>query len=120
MSQGRTSEIRGQTLTLVTALALLLSAATLAAPMPPRWHPPRWWLREAVCIHRHEGAWNDETGNGYSGGLQFLPSTWASVGGVGRPSQATPREQLYRAWLVWLRDGHSWREWGSARACGLT
>ena len=24
-----------------------------------------------------------------------------------------------RAWLVYLRDGHSWREWGTAGQCGL-
>jgi hypothetical protein len=105
---------------------MLFATAALAAPMPRRWHAPRWWLREAVCIHDHEGAWNDETGNGYSGGMQFLPSTWASVGGMGRPSAASPREQLYRAYLVWDRDAGkphdgkgSWREWGTAGICGL-
>jgi hypothetical protein len=38
-------------------------------------------------------------------------SHWASV--------FSPREQLYRSYLVWRRDGGSWREWGTARACGL-
>jgi Transglycosylase-like domain len=84
-----------------------------------RWRAPRWWLPQAVCIHEHEGAWDDDTGNGYYGGMQFLLSTWQSVGGRGRPDQASPREQLHRAWLVYLRDGHSWREWGTAGACGL-
>lgn len=57
--------------------------------------------------------------------MQFLASTWMGVGGrvAGRPlhwaSLATPHEQLYRAWLVWKRDGGSWREWGTARSCGL-
>jgi hypothetical protein len=89
---------------------------------PPHWHAPAWWLPQALCIHRHEGAWDANTGNGYYGGFQFMASTWASVGGstvalvAGR---ASPREQLFRAWLVWARDGHSWREWGTARACGL-
>ena len=74
-----------------------------------------------MCIHRHEGAWNANTGNGYFGGMQFLASTYRSVGGRadGRADLDTPREQLYRAWLVWRRDGGSWREWGTARACGL-
>ncbi len=72
-----------------------------------------------MCIHQHEGAFNANTGNGYYGGFQFLLGTWASVGGVTRPDLATPREQLYRAWRVWLRDGHSWREWGTAGMCGL-
>jgi len=87
--------------------------------MPRDWHAPPWWLAQAVCIHDHEGAWSDETGNGYSGGMQFTPYTWASVGGQGRASQWPPREQLYRAWLVYLRDGSSWREWGTAGMCGL-
>jgi len=51
--------------------------------------------------------------------MQFLLSTWRGVGGLARPDRATPREQLYRARLVYLQDGHSWREWGTARACGL-
>ncbi len=58
----------------------------------------------------------------YGGGWQFLPSTWASVGGSGDVyaiARTPPREQLYRAWLVYLRDGHSFREWGTAGACGL-
>ena len=94
--------------------------------MPHHWHAPRWWLPQALCIHQHEGAWNDATGNGYEGGMQFLESTWTSVGGAVDKtnghwaSEATPREQLYRAWLVYLRDGHSWHEWGTAGACGLT
>ncbi len=97
---------------------------------PPHWHAPAWWLPQAVCIHQHEGAWNaighsgtyDRHGHEYLyyGGMQFLASTWASVGGSGSAAKATPREQLYRAWRVYRRDGSSWREWGTARACGLS
>lgn len=76
-----------------------------------------------MCIHRREGAFNAATGNGYEGGFQFLRSTWLSVGGPTFgwhwASMASPKEQLYRAWLVWRRDGGSWSEWGTARACGL-
>jgi hypothetical protein len=79
------------------------------------------WLAQATCIHQHEGAWNSATGNGYYGGMQFLPSTYRSVGGRsdGRADLDTPQEQLHRAWLVWLRDGRSWAEWGTAGACGV-
>lgn len=99
----------------------ILAAAVLLlfSPAPRHWHAPTWWLPQALCIHAHEGAWNADTGNGYYGGMQFLLSTWQSVHGSGRPDLATPREQLYRAWLVYLRDGRSWREWGTAGACGL-
>ncbi len=118
---GRTGILKWITVTLV---ALTITAS--AAACPKRWHAtnhPRWF-REAICIHHYEGAWNDATGNGYEGGMQFLLSTWTSVGGrVSRSghwaSVASPREQLYRAWLVWLRDGRTWREWGSASVCGL-
>jgi hypothetical protein len=51
--------------------------------------------------------------------MQFAPGTWHRVGGRSLPHLATPREQLYRAWLVWLQDGRSWREWGTAAVCGL-
>lgn len=105
------------------------SPVSSAARMPKRWHAPRWWLRQAVCIHSKEGAWNAATGNGYEGGMQFLASTYQRVGGrvrydrYGHPwhwaSLDSPREQLYRAWLVYRQDGSSWREWGTARACGL-
>lgn len=104
----------------IGVIAIACSTAR-AADMPRHWHArshPRWF-REAMCIHEHEGAWNSETGNGYSGGMQFTTWTWASVGGRGRASSASPREQLYRAWLVYLRDGRSWREWGTAGVCGL-
>lgn len=103
----------------VAFLGCLLAPGALARPTPRTWHAPAWWLTQALCIHSHEGSWTSETGNGYSGGMQFTAYTWASVGGTGRASQQPPREQLYRAWLVYLRDGHSWREWGTAGMCGL-
>jgi hypothetical protein len=99
-------------------------AAQKSWPVPHGWHAPRSWLPAAICLHEHEGAWNDAAGNGYEGGLQFLRSTWTSVGGsVDKhghwASVATPREQLYRMWLVWKRDRQSFREWGTAGRCGL-
>jgi hypothetical protein len=98
-------------------VAAIVIAGQLAGPA--HWHAPAWWLRQATCIHEREGAWDANTGNGYFGGMQFLLGTWRSVGGRGRPDLASPREQLLRAWLVYRRDGGSWREWGTARACGL-
>jgi hypothetical protein len=87
--------------------------------VPAGWRAPHGWLVGALCIHRHEGGFTANTGNGYYGGFQFLLGTWRSVGGRVRPDLASPREQLYRAWLVYRRDGMSWREWGTARLCGL-
>jgi transglycosylase-like protein len=81
---------------------------------------PGWWLAQASCIRSHEGAWTSDTGNGYFGAYQFLLGTWVSVGGHGLPSSASPGEQTFRAHLVWLRDGGSWAEWGTAGKCGLS
>lgn len=73
-----------------------------------------------------EGAWNAATNNGYEGGLQFTSETWTRAGGsidsLGHwASVATPREQLYRAWVIWQSHHGSWSEWGVMRpACGLT
>ena len=45
-------------------------------------------------------------------------STWANVGGRGLPSDASPREQLHRAFILWRSQG--WRPWPvTSRACGL-
>jgi hypothetical protein len=118
-------EVRRNRLAVKGRGGILLGARTVAViaalATPAHWHAtdhPRWY-REALCIHAHEGAWTANTGNGYYGGMQFLASTWASANGRGLASAATPRDQLYRAWIVYLRDGRSWREWGTARACGL-
>jgi hypothetical protein len=43
-----------------------------------------------LCIHKGEGAWNDDTGNGYYGGLQ-MTSGW---GGVARPDLLSPQAQM--------------------------
>ncbi len=53
------------------------------------------WDRLAGCESNHN--WSANTGNGYYGGLQFLPETWWSVGGQGMPHQASKEEQIYRA-----------------------
>jgi hypothetical protein len=101
--------------------------------MPKHWSArlstPPGWYQQALCVHGREGAWNAATGNGYEGGMQFLLSTWLSVGGPVQhfrfggishwASVVSPKEQLYRAYLVWKGDGGSWRQWGTARACGL-
>lgn len=91
-----------------------------------RWRAPRGWLREAFCIHRHESvdwyrAYVDWQGNpsSYSGGMQFRLSTWRRAGGTGHPHEWRPREQVYRAFVIWRANGGSWSEWGSAGKCGL-
>ena len=45
--------------------------------------------------------------NGYYGLYQFNVPTWRSVGGSGMPHEATPREQTYRAQLLYKERGAS-------------
>lgn len=80
---------------------------------------PPWFYKQALCVHSHEGSWSD-TGDPYWGGMQFALSTWHRAGGSGLPSNASPKEQIYRAYQIWKQDGGSWREWpNTARMCGL-
>lgn len=72
-----------------------------------------------------EGRWHGTVGSLYGGGMSFMLGTWNRVGGpparsVAEIASAPPPEQIRRAWLVWLQDGHSWREWPqTSAACGF-
>jgi nucleoid-associated protein YgaU len=50
------------------------------------------WDKVAQC--ESGGNWAINTGNGYFGGLQFLPSTWRAYGGTGLPHQASRTQQI--------------------------
>ena len=76
------------------------------------------FLDEALCVHSYESVDWHQRGHHF-GGMQFNVGTWRSAGGYGNPADAHPVEQLYRAFLVWRRDGESWREWSTAPLCGL-
>nr|WP_304441484.1 transglycosylase family protein [Mycobacterium sp. 1245801.1] len=45
---------------------------------------------DAIAQCESGGNWGISTGNGFSGGLQFTPSTWHANGGSGSPSGAGP------------------------------
>ncbi len=66
------------------------------------------WLQLAEC-ESHQN-WQDDTGNGYYGGLQFSLGAWASVGGSGKPSEASKDEQIIRGKALQSRRG--WGAWG--------
>lgn len=53
------------------------------------------------------GNYATNTGNGFYGAYQFDQGTWASVGGHGLPSDASPAEQDMRAALLLARSGSS-------------
>ena len=61
------------------------------------------WAALAKCESGGNPKSVDSSGS-YYGLYQFSPSTWASVGGSGLPSQATAAEQTYRAKLLYVRD----------------
>jgi resuscitation-promoting factor RpfA len=105
-------------------LAALMLAASGSAQDA---HPSAAWLVQARCVHRLEGPWRANTGNGHFGGLQFSPQTWKRLHGSPEaaflhpgdpafPFLASPQEQLRRAWLLWVADGRSWRSWGAVGA----
>ena len=102
---------------IVAALvAVLTLGVTTAAEARDRWKVVKPYNaklnRMAQC--ESNGRWFIATGNGFYGGLQFLPSTWWSVGGKGMPHQNSKLEQKYRAVLLIRRAGYSpWPVCGS-------
>lgn len=65
------------------------------------------WDVLAMC--ESSGDWQADTGNGFYGGLQFLPESWALVGGTGLPHEASREEQIHRAERLLDRQG--WKAW---------
>ena len=49
---------------------------------------------DAIAACESGGNWGISTGNGYSGGLQFTPSTWRANGGSGSANGASREEQI--------------------------
>ncbi|KAA9166354.1 transglycosylase [Amycolatopsis acidicola] len=73
------------------------------------------WLKLRTCESSNRYGIN--TGNGYYGAYQFDLPTWRSVGGTGRPDQASPAEQDYRALYLYRMRG--WQPWECAGMLAL-
>jgi hypothetical protein len=93
-----------------------ITAAVLTAPLvlagPAQAGPLHQdpWDRIAQC--ESGGNWSTHTGNGYSGGLQFSPSTWRSFGGgayASTASGASRAQQIAIAEKVLHAQG--WKAW---------
>jgi len=69
--------------------------------------PDNVWDRVAQC--ESGGNWNINTGNGFSGGLQFTPSTWRAFGGTGSAHRASREQQIAVAERVLAAQG--WNAW---------
>lgn len=75
------------------AVVFGLATATMPLTLPTAQAAPSVdWDRVAQC--ESGGNWATNTGNGYSGGLQFLPSTWRAYGGTGLPHNASRTQQI--------------------------
>ncbi|MGW4366242.1 transglycosylase family protein [Nocardia takedensis] len=81
----------------LAAVPFALSTGTAAAA------PAYDWDGVAQC--ESGGNWGINTGNGYYGGLQFSPSTWAANGGQGSAHTASKEEQIRVAENVLATQG---------------
>jgi hypothetical protein len=72
-------------------VAVAVAAASVVAPGQANATSVNW---DAVAQCESGGDWSINTGNGYYGGLQFVPSTWTANGGTGSPSRASRAEQI--------------------------
>ena len=64
------------------------------APPPPPVHKAYSVNWDAIAQCESGGNWAINTGNGFSGGLQFTSSTWHANGGSGSPQNASREEQI--------------------------
>lgn len=85
---------------------------------------PRWLTGAFTCIHRYEGAWNANSGNGYYGGLQMNRGFMGRYGAEylrrwGTADRWPPWAQIDTAVRAY-RSGRGFWPWpNTARACGL-
>jgi len=96
--------------TVATSAVVAFAGPAAADPSADEWYQ----LRMCESSNRYD----INTGNGYYGAYQFDLSTWRSVGGEGRPDQASASEQDYRALLLYRQRG--WNPWVCAYLVGLS
>ncbi len=99
----------------LTGLAVF-GLAGLAAGTASADPTPQDWANIRQC--ESGGDYSIDTGNGYYGAYQFDLGTWASVGGSGSPSNASPAEQDMRALTLWRERG--WSPWACASLVSLS
>jgi resuscitation-promoting factor RpfE len=91
--------------------AVVHAAAPVASAPAPAAPAGSVWDRIAAC--ESGGNWADNTGNGYSGGLQFSPSTWRAYGGAAYAPYAweASREQQIAVATNIYNAQHSYGAW---------
>ncbi len=98
-----------------TAAAGAAVGAPLLATIPAQAAPDTVWDKVAAC--ESSGNWAINTGNGFSGGLQFTPSTWSGFGGsqfAPAAFQASRDQQIVVAERVLAAQG-----WGAWPVCSV-
>lgn len=89
---------RAAVLTVATTAGLVsIYGAALGDPGAVNW--------DAIAACESGGNWATNTGNGFSGGLQFTPGTWAANGGTGSPQSASRAQQITVAERVRATQG---------------
>jgi hypothetical protein len=114
----RNTVLRNATLGITTALltgALQLTTGILTAPPATADPTTTAWNQLRDC--ESGGDYTITSANHHYGAYQFDQATWHSVGGTGRPDQATPTEQDYRALYLYRMRG--WQPWTCAHTLGL-
>jgi transglycosylase-like protein len=86
----------------VVGAAGAIAVAQMATASPTAGAEPNW---DAMAQCESGGNWSANTGNGFYGGLQFKPTTWAANGGVGSPAGASREEQIRVARNVMRTQG---------------
>ncbi|MGH3793552.1 MAG: transglycosylase family protein [Pseudonocardiaceae bacterium] len=89
-----------------TGLVAVALAIPLAIAAPAQAAVQTDWDQIANC--ESSGNWATDTGNGYSGGLQFTRSTWSSYGGTSyapTAAQASRGQQITVAEKVLAGQG---------------
>jgi murein L,D-transpeptidase YcbB/YkuD len=84
------------------ALALAAGSTGLIASTAGAASATNW---DAIAQCESGGNWSTNTGNGFSGGLQFTQSTWDANGGTGSPNGASREQQIAVAQRVAATQG---------------
>lgn len=106
-----TAARRGATLAAVSVAGLALSATAANAATPTATSASTW---DALAQCESGGNWATNTGNGFSGGLQFTAQTWVAYGGTGSPESASRAQQIAVAEKV--QAGQGWGAWPACAA----
>lgn len=102
----RTAARRGVTVAAISVAGLAFSATGANAADGATW--------DALAQCESGGNWATNTGNGYTGGLQFSSTTWAAYGGTGSAADASREQQIAVAEQVQASQG--WGAWPSCAA----